>query len=107
MDGHAEPPQPGSTEHWALWLEKYGDDYATDNERRGAYQDFRTNLTTVQDVFSQPDHLRAAGYLAAHERVADGDTESPDDAELWRGKLQAFRARQTEAARAMTQDLRR
>jgi len=83
MDGHAEPPQPGSTEHWALWLEKYGDDYATDNERRGAYQDFRTNLTTVQDVFSQPDHLRAAGYLAAHERVADGDTESPDDAELW------------------------
>jgi len=83
MNAHAKPPQPGSAEHWALWLEKYGDDYATDSERRGAYQDFRTNLAAIQDVFSQPDHMHVAGYLAAHERVADGDAETPDDAELW------------------------
>lgn len=78
-----KPPQPGSAEHWALWLKEYGDDHATDNERRGAYQDFLTNLTTIQHVFSQPDRMHTAGYLAAHERVADGDAESPDDAELW------------------------
>ncbi|WP_232527041.1 hypothetical protein [Mycobacterium intracellulare] len=37
----AKPPQPGSAEHWAAWLDKYGDDYATDDERRAAYQDLR------------------------------------------------------------------
>lgn len=78
-----EPPQPGSAEHWAAWLQRYGDDYTTDDERRAAYQDFRTNLTAMRDAFSQPDHLHAAGYFAARERVADGDAESPDDAELW------------------------
>lgn len=83
MGAHAKPTQPGSAEHWALWLEKYGADYSTEHERRGAYQGFRTNLTTVQSVFSQADNLRLAGYLAAHERVAAGDAESPDDAELW------------------------
>ncbi len=83
MDAHAKPPQPGSAEHWALWLEKYGDDYATDTERRDAYQEFRTNLTTIQEAFSQPDDMHAAGYLAAQERVSDGDAESSDDAELW------------------------
>lgn len=25
----ATPPQPGSAEHWAAWLDRYGDDYAT------------------------------------------------------------------------------
>lgn len=29
----ATPPQPGSVEHWAAWLDRYGDDYATDDER--------------------------------------------------------------------------
>ncbi|ASL24294.1 hypothetical protein MYCOZU1_05934 (plasmid) [Mycobacterium intracellulare subsp. chimaera] len=37
----ARPPQPGSAEHWAAWLERYGHDYATDDERRTAYQDFK------------------------------------------------------------------
>ncbi|WP_449561180.1 hypothetical protein [Mycolicibacterium mageritense] len=83
MTAHAKPPQPGSAEHWALWLGKYGDDYATDNERRGAYEDFLTNLTTIQDVFTQPDRMHTAGYLAAHGRVADGDAGSADDAEQW------------------------
>ena len=23
----APPPQPGSVEHWAAWLDRYGDDY--------------------------------------------------------------------------------
>lgn len=77
------PPKPGTAEHWAAWLERYGDDYATDDERRAAYQDFQTNLTAIQDVLSQPAHMHVAGYLAAHERVADGDADSPDDAELW------------------------
>lgn len=83
MNAHAEPPQPGSAEHWELWLDRYGDDYATDDERRGAYRDFQTNLATMQAVFSQSDQMNTAGYLAAHERVADGDAESPEDAELW------------------------
>lgn len=37
----------------------------------------------MQAVFLQPDHMHTAGYLAAHERVNDGDADSPDDAELW------------------------
>lgn len=44
-----------AAEHWTAWLQKYGDDYATDDERRAAYQDFKTNLATMQDVFSQSD----------------------------------------------------
>lgn len=79
----ATPPQPGSAEHWAAWLDRYGDDYATDDERRAAYQDFTTNLAEIHAVFSQSDHMHTAGYLDAHERVADGDAKSPDDAELW------------------------
>lgn len=51
----ARPPQPGSAEHWAAWLDRYGDDYATDAERRAAYQDFKTNLAALQTAFgSQP-----------------------------------------------------
>ncbi|WP_260973496.1 hypothetical protein [Mycolicibacterium llatzerense] len=29
------------------------------------------------------DAVHVAGYLAAAERIADGDADSPDDAELW------------------------
>lgn len=83
MNGPAHPPQPGSAEHWALWLDRYGNDYGTDDERRGAYRDFQTNLATMQAVFSQPDSVHVAGYLAAHERVADGDAVRPEDGELW------------------------
>jgi hypothetical protein len=50
-----EPPQPASAEHWAAWLQRYGDDYVTDDERRAAYQDFKTNPATLQTAFgSQP-----------------------------------------------------
>lgn len=31
----------------------------------------------------KPDAVHVAGYLEAHERVADGDAESSDDGELW------------------------
>lgn len=37
----------------------------------------------MQAVFSQPDSVHVAGYLAAHERVADGDADHPGDGELW------------------------
>lgn len=83
MNSPAQPPQPGSAEHWALWLERYAGDYTTHDERRGAYRDFLTNLATMQAVFSQPDSMHITGYLAAHERVAAGDADRPDDAELW------------------------
>lgn len=79
----AKPPQPGSAEHWAAWLDRYGDDYATDNERRAAYHDFTSNLATMQAVFSQPEDMHVAGYLEAHERVANGDADGPADAEVW------------------------
>lgn len=77
------PPKPGTAEHWAAWLERYGGDYATHDERRAAYHDFQTNLATLQAVFSQEDRMHTVGYLAAADRVADGDADSPDDAELW------------------------
>lgn len=83
MNTPAKPPQPGSAEHWAAWLKRYGGDYATHDERRAAYQDFTTNLTTMQAVFSQSDDMHVAGYLEAHERVASGDADDPADAETW------------------------
>ncbi len=83
MNTPAKPPQPGSPEHWAAWLERYGGDYATHDERRAAYQDFTTNLATMQAAFSQSDDMHVAGYLEAHERVASGDADDPADAETW------------------------
>lgn len=79
----APPPKPGSPEHWRAWLQRYGGDYTTDAERRAAYEDFKTNLVTMQAVFSQSDDMHVAGYLEAHERVASGDADSPDAAETW------------------------
>lgn len=51
----AEPPQPGTPEHWAAWLDRYGDVYDTDDERRAAYRDFQTNLAEITRVFSWQD----------------------------------------------------
>ncbi|GCB01882.1 hypothetical protein [Mycolicibacterium sp. NCC-Tsukiji] len=72
-----------AAEHWQAWLERYGDDYATDEERRAAYRDFHANLAEMRAVFSQSDDMHVAGYLEAHERVSSGDADSPDEAELW------------------------
>lgn len=41
-----------AADHWQAWLHRYGDDYATDEERRAAYRDFKANLATLTDVFS-------------------------------------------------------
>ncbi|HWF71627.1 MAG TPA: hypothetical protein VG187_19075 [Mycobacterium sp.] len=41
-----------AAEHWQAWLHRYGDDYATDKERRAAYRDFKTNLASLKEVFS-------------------------------------------------------
>jgi hypothetical protein len=44
-----------AAEHWRAWLDKYGGDYATDEERRAAYRDFKANLAQLTDVFSAGD----------------------------------------------------
>lgn len=36
-----------AAEHWQAWLDRYGDDYATDEERRAAYRDFKANLRPI------------------------------------------------------------
>jgi len=82
-EGPRSDSQMSAGEHWQAWLERYGDDYATDEERRTAYRDFHANLAEIQAVFSQSDDMHTAGYLEAHERVSSGDVDSPDDAELW------------------------
>jgi hypothetical protein len=43
-----------AAEHWRAWLDRY-DDYATDEERRAAYRDFKANLAELTDVFSASD----------------------------------------------------
>jgi hypothetical protein len=45
-----------AAEHWRAWLHRYGDDYATDEERRAAYRDFKANLAALTDVFSDDNH---------------------------------------------------
>ena len=62
VNAPATPPKPGSPEHWHAWLQQYGGDYTTDAERRAAYQDFTTNLDTIQAVFSQSDDMHAVSY---------------------------------------------
>ena len=47
VNSPARPPKPGSPEHWQAWLQRYGGDYTTDAERRTAYEDFTTNLDTM------------------------------------------------------------
>lgn len=47
-----------AAEHWAAWLDRYGDDYATDDDRRAAYRDFKANLarlTEAADALREPD----------------------------------------------------
>jgi hypothetical protein len=41
-----------AAEHWQAWLQRYGADYTTDEERRAAYRDFQDNLATLAEVFS-------------------------------------------------------
>jgi hypothetical protein len=41
-----------AAEHWQAWLQRYGADYTTDEERRAAYRDFQDNLATLTEVFS-------------------------------------------------------
>lgn len=40
-----------AAEHWQAWLERYGDVYNTDEERRAAYSDFKAKLAEMRDVF--------------------------------------------------------
>lgn len=46
-----------AAEHWQAWLDRYGDDYATDEERRAAYRDFRANLAEMREVFGSNSEL--------------------------------------------------
>lgn len=45
-------PAMSAAEHWQAWLDRYGDDYATDEERRAAYRDFKVNLADYTERFS-------------------------------------------------------
>ena len=44
-----------AAEHWQSWLQRYGADYATDEERRAAYRDFKANLARLTEMFSDGD----------------------------------------------------
>jgi len=43
-------------EHWQAWLERWGDAYSTDEERRAAYRDFKANLARLSEAAD--DHRR-------------------------------------------------
>ncbi|MBS4730532.1 hypothetical protein MSM1_20135 [Mycobacterium sp. SM1] len=47
-----------AAEHWQAWLDRYGDDYATDGERKAAYRDFKANLAALGEVFDHSDAPR-------------------------------------------------
>ena len=44
-----------AADHWHRWLDRYGDDYATDDDRRAAYRDFKANLAILDFVFNGAD----------------------------------------------------
>jgi hypothetical protein len=39
-----------AAEHWQAWLERYGADHKTDEERRAAYRDFKSNLARLTEI---------------------------------------------------------
>lgn len=39
-----------AAEHWQAWLDRYADAYATDEERRAAYRDFKSNLARLTEA---------------------------------------------------------
>ena len=55
-DGRYTVGLVNAAEHWQAWLDRYGDDYATHEERRAAYRDFQANLAALTNVFSADDH---------------------------------------------------
>jgi hypothetical protein len=61
-DGAAtrENQENGMTEHKAEWLERYGADYATDEDRESAYQDHQENLAVMREVFYADDDANAS-----------------------------------------------
>ncbi|MBE5507661.1 hypothetical protein E3G54_004996 [Mycobacteroides abscessus] len=40
-----------AAEHWQAWLDRYGNDYDTDQQRHAAYADFQANLAELQHAF--------------------------------------------------------
>lgn len=40
-------------------------------------------MYSYHEDMGEDDAMHVAGYLAAAERIADGDADSPDDGELW------------------------
>jgi hypothetical protein len=46
-------------------------------------EDMNANKPRAAEPPQAADSAHVAGYLEAHERVADGDADSPDDGELW------------------------
>lgn len=40
-------------EHWHAWLDKWGDAYATDEERRAAYKDHQDELARISAIAEQ------------------------------------------------------
>ncbi|WP_293310543.1 hypothetical protein [Mycolicibacterium sp.] len=39
-----------AAEHWQAWLERWGDAYDTDEERRAAYRDAKANLARLTEA---------------------------------------------------------
>ena len=40
-------------EHWQAWLERWGDAYSTDEDRRAAYQDHQAELARMTAIFAK------------------------------------------------------
>lgn len=38
-------------DHWQAWLERWGDAYGTDEERRAAYRDHQAELSRMTAIF--------------------------------------------------------
>ena len=39
-------------QHWQAWLDRYGDNYQTDEQRHAAYRDAQANLAELTAVFN-------------------------------------------------------
>ena len=47
-----------AAEHWRAWLERWGDAYDTDEERRAAYRDAKANLARLTEAADRLDQRR-------------------------------------------------
>jgi hypothetical protein len=59
------------------WLDRYGDWYSTDEDRRAAYRDYRANLAELTAIFNMDGDAAQAGRRGSARAVSISTAKPP------------------------------